>query len=217
MGRSEAARIAIRQCGGCEIISTDSKVPGPLVWEEADAELVAKAQAGDVGAFGELVRRYSRTVYGVVSRMAGNPDDVDDIAQEVFVRAYRSIGSFRGDAEFSTWVYRIAVNTTIKLMKKIKSGQAGSIDDPAVGLSDALVSSESQQPDRIVERKARNEALRKAVDGLPEKHRTVVVLHYFENLACDEIAKVLGCSVGTVWSRLHYACKKLQTSLGCEP
>jgi RNA polymerase sigma-70 factor, ECF subfamily len=186
------------------------------VWEEADADLVAKAQSGDVGAFGELVRRYSRTVYGVVSRMAGNPDDVDDIAQEAFVRAYRSIGSFRGDAEFSTWVYRIAVNTTIKLMKKIKARQACSIDDPAGGLGEMLVAAESDRPEKIAERKARNEALRRAVSDLPEKHRTVVVLHYFENLACEEIAQVLECSVGTVWSRLHYACKKLQGVLSCE-
>lgn len=216
MGRPEAARIAIRQRGGCEIIPTESRVPGPVVWGEADAELVAKAQAGDVGAFGELVRRYSRTVYGVVSRMAGNPDDVDDIAQEVFVRAYRSIGSFRGDAEFSTWLYRIAVNTTIKLMNKIRSREVSSVDDPASGLADMLVSSQSEQPDKIVERRERNEALRKAVGDLPEKHRTVVVLHYFENLACEEIAKMVGCSVGTVWSRLHYACKKLHASLGCD-
>lgn len=186
------------------------------MWEEADADLVAKAQIGDVGAFGELVRRYSRTVYGVVSRMADNADDIDDIAQEVFVQAYRSIGSFRGDAEFSTWLYRIAINTTIKLMKKIRSRQATSIDDPAGGLAETLVSLETEQPDRVVERKARNEALRKAVHELPEKHRTVVVLHYFENLGCEEIAKVLDCSVGTVWSRLHYACKKLQGILSCE-
>jgi len=186
------------------------------VWEEADAELVAKAKTGDVGAFGELVRRYSRTVYGVVSRMTGNPDDVDDIAQEVFVRAYRSIASFRGDAEFSTWVYRIAVNTTIKLMKKIKTRQASSIDDPDTGLGEMLMADESDRPERIAERRARNEALRQAVQELPEKHRTVVVLHYFENLACEEIARVLGCSVGTVWSRLHYACKKLQGVLSCE-
>ena len=186
------------------------------MWEEADAGLVAKAQTGDVGAFGELVRRYSRTVYGVVSRMAGDPDDVDDIAQEVFVRAYRSIGSFRGDAEFSTWVYRIAVNTTIKLMKRIKTRQACSIDDPASGIAELLVSAEADRPDRIAERKARNAALRKAVLGLPEKHRTVVVLHYFENLACEEIAQVLECSVGTVWSRLHYACRKLKGVLSCD-
>ena len=218
MGRLDAGvlGIAISGRGGAGIVSTESKVPGPLVWEETDAGLVAKAQAGDVGAFGELVRRYSRTVYGVVSRMTANLDDADDIAQEVFVRAYRSIGLFRRESEFSTWVYRIAVNTTIKEMKRIRIRQGSSIDDPATGLADALVSSEAQRPEQVAERNARNEALRKAVLGLPERHRTVVVLHYFENLACDEIARVLECSVGTVWSRLHYACKKLQTSLNCE-
>lgn len=186
------------------------------MWEDTDAGLVAKAQAGDVGAFGELVRRYSRTVYGVVSRMIDDRDDVDDIAQEVFVLAYRSIGSFRREAEFSTWVYRIAVNTTIKQMKRIKARQGVPIDDPNTGLSETLVSAETERPERIAERKARNAALRTAVLGLPEKHRAVVVLHYFENLGCDEIAKVLECSVGTVWSRLHYACKKLESTLSYE-
>lgn len=183
---------------------------------ETDAVLVAKAQAGDVGAFGELVSRYSRTVYGVVSRMVNDRDDVDDIAQEVFVLAYRYIGSFRREAEFSTWIYRIAVNTTIKQMKRAKSRQASSIDDPATGLADVLVSAESERPERIAERRARNEALRKAVLELPEKHQAVVVLHYFENLGCDEIARILECSVGTVWSRLHYACKRLQLTLNSE-
>lgn len=186
------------------------------MWDEADAALVAKAQAGDVGAYGELVRRYSRAVYGVVSRMINDRDDIDDIAQEVFVLGYRSIGGFRREAEFSTWIYRIAVNTTIKQMRKMKTRQAASIDDPNTGLADVLVSSEADRPERIAERKARNEAIRRAVLDLPEKHQTVVVLHYFENLGCDEIARVLECSVGTVWSRLHYACKKLQLSLSSE-
>jgi RNA polymerase sigma-70 factor (ECF subfamily) len=218
MGRLDAGvlGIAIPARGGEGIVSTESKVPGPLLWEETDAGLVAKAQDGDVGAFGELLRRYSRTVYGVVSRMVANPDDVDDIAQDVFVRAYRSIRTFRRESGFSTWVYRIAVNTTIKEMKRIKTRQGSSIDDPATGLADILVSPEAGRPEKIAQRKARSEALRAAVLALPEKHRTVVVLHYYENLACDEIARVLQCSVGTVWSRLHYACKKLQNALSCE-
>lgn len=205
--------VAIAKRGGAEIVTTENTVLGQT---EADAALVAKAQAGDVGAFGELVSRYSRTVYGVVSRMVTDRDDVDDIAQEVFVLAYRSIGSFRCEAEFSTWVYRIAVNTTIKQMKRTKARQASSIDDPATGLADVLVSAEADRPERIAERKARNEALRQAVLELPEKHRAVVVLHYFENLGCDEIARVLECSVGTVWSRLHYACKRLQQTMNYE-
>jgi len=123
---------------------------------------------------------------------------------------------FRCEAEFSTWVYRIAVNTTIKQMKRTRARQAYSIDDPTTGLADVLVSCETERPENIAERKARNEALQRAVQELPEKHRAVVVLHYYENLGCDEIARVLECSVGTVWSRLHYACKKLQQTLSYE-
>jgi len=205
--------IAISERGGVTIVSTEEKVLDP---KQADAVLVAKARDGDAGAFGELVSRYSRPVYGVVSRMVTDRDDVDDIAQEVFVLAYRSIRSFRCEAEFSTWVYRIAVNTTIKQMKRARTRQSFSIDDPATGLADVLVSSEAERPERIAERKARNEALHKAVLELPDKHRAVVVLHYYENLGCDEIARVLECSVGTVWSRLHYACKRLQLRLNSE-
>lgn len=208
--------IAIPERGGETIVSTEGKTQCPLVRDEPDAVLVAKAQNGDVSAFGELVNRHSRPVYGVVSRMISNRDDADDVAQEVFVLAYRSIGRFRSEAEFSTWIYRIAVNTSIKQMRKMKIRQAASIDDPATGISEVLVSAEAERPEKIAERKARNEALRKAVLDLPEKHQAVVVLHYFENLGCDEIARILECSVGTVWSRLHYACKKLQLALNYE-
>jgi RNA polymerase sigma-70 factor (ECF subfamily) len=181
--------------------------------EDSDVTLVARARNGDVGAYGDLVVRYQTSVYGVVSRMVTNRDDVDDIVQEVFVTAYKSIGSFRGEAAFSTWIYRIAVNSTIKQMKKIKVRQAVSIDDPNAGLYDVLESPGGDGPERAAERRERDEALRNAVKALPDKHRVVVALHYFENLSCEEIAKLVGCSVGTVWSRLHYACKKLQGQL----
>ncbi|MEN6582065.1 MAG: sigma-70 family RNA polymerase sigma factor, partial [Armatimonadota bacterium] len=169
-----------------------------------------RAKSGDVGAYGVLVRRYQSAVCGIVSRMVANSDDVDDIVQEVFVVGYRCIGGFRGDSQFSTWIYRVAVNTAIKQMKRIKVRQAVSIDDPDTGLSDILKSNDADGPERATERRERDEALRKAVLSLPEKHRAVVVLHYFQDLTCEEVANVIGCSVGTVWSRLHYACKKLQ-------
>jgi len=199
--------------GGEAIVSTGRGIPDPLVRDDSDAALVARARTGDVGAFGELVNRYSRTVYAAVSRMIDDRDDIDDIAQEVFVLAYRSIASFRGDSEFSTWIYRIAINTTIKQMKKMKVRKAASIDDPATGLADALVSSDGERPERIAEKKARDEALKRAIEKLPEKHRVVVIMHYFQNCDCQQIAKILDCSVGTVWSRLHYACRKLQQQM----
>ena len=175
--------------------------------------LVTKAKDGDVGAFAELVRRYQRATYGIVSRMVDDRDDVDDIVQEVFVQAYRYLPAFREQAAFSTWIYRIAVNTTIKQMKKIRTRQAASIDDPDTGLSEVLVSADGDGPEDALHRKERDEALRKAINALGEKHREVVLLHYFQNCSCEEIAKAVGCSVGTVWSRLHYACKKLQAAM----
>lgn len=196
-----------------EITAIGRKAPEMEAGEQSDSALVARCKSGDVGAFGELVRRYETTVYAVVSRMVRNPDDVDDIVQEVFVVSYRSIASFRGDSAFSTWIYRIAVNTTLKQMKKIKLREAASIDDPDTGLGEMLASSNDTQPESIAEKRAREQALRKAIDELPEKQRVVVILHYFQDLPCAQIAAVLDCSVGTVWSRLHFACRKLGRSL----
>ena len=184
-----------------------------MVREEPDATLVARIKDGDVGAFGELVGRHQRAVYGIVSRMIPDRDDVDDVVQDVFVQAFRSMPSFKGEAAFGTWVYRIAVNTTIKHMRKSKIRRAVSIDDPDTGLDDLLVSSNGDCPQDATERLERSQAVRRAVETLPEKHKAVVVLHYFENFGCDEIAKITGCSVGTVWSRLHYACRKLKGQL----
>jgi RNA polymerase sigma-70 factor, ECF subfamily len=181
--------------------------------QDTDVALAARARSGDVGAFGELVKKHERAICGVVCRMVANRDDVDDIVQEVFVNAFRCLASFKGEAAFSTWLYRIAVNTSIKQMKKIKVRQATSIDDPLSGLAEALVSKNGDAPESAAERRERNEAIRQAVLMLNEKHRAVVVLHYFEDLSCDEVAKIMGCSVGTVWSRLHYACRKLQAQL----
>ncbi len=187
-----------------------------MIREDTDAALVAKTKAGDVSAFGQLVQRHQRAVYAVVSRMVESRDDVEDIVQEAFVSAYKSMHAFKGEAAFSTWVYRIAVNTTIKHARKMKIRTATSIDDPNTGLAETLVSNGGDGPEDAAQDRARNAAVREAVNTLPEKHRAVVVLYYFQELGCEEIAKILGCSVGTVWSRLHYACKKLQTQLACE-
>ena len=181
--------------------------------EEVDNELVLRARDGDLAAYSELVSRYQRAIYGIVSRMVVARDDVDDLVQDVFVLAYRSIGRFRGQSAFSTWLHSIAVNTTIKHLKKMKTRQAMSIDDPNTGIEETLVSDSHRPPVDAAEDMERKQAVRVAVDELPEKHRAVVILHYFEDYSCDEIAKILNCSVGTVWSRLHYACKKLRGQL----
>jgi len=181
--------------------------------QEADHELVLCAGKGDLAAYSVLVDRHQHTVYGIVSRMISNQDDVDDLVQDIFVQAYRSIGGFRGQSSFSTWLHSIAVNTTIKYLRKMKTRQAVSIDDPNARMEDALVADSDLSPSVAAEESEKQEAVRSAVEKLPEKHRAVVVLHYFEEYSCEEIAKILNCSVGTVWSRLHYACRKLRGQL----
>jgi RNA polymerase sigma-70 factor (ECF subfamily) len=181
--------------------------------QEADHELVLCAGKGDLVAYSVLVDRHQHTIYGIVSRMISNQDDVDDLVQDIFVQAYRSIGGFRGQSSFSTWLHSIAVNTTIKYLRKMKSRQTVSIDDPNARMEDMLVADNDRSPSAAAEESERQVAVRSAVEKLPEKHRAVVVLHYFEEYSCEEIAKILNCSVGTVWSRLHYACTKLRGHL----
>lgn len=203
----------VTAAGGGTIVTTGKQTLETAARTDTDAALVARVKRGEVGAFGELVQRHQRAAYGIVSRMVDNRDDADDIVQEVFVVAFRSIQSFKGEAAFSTWLYRIAVNTAIKQMKKIRTRQAASIDDPLTGLGEMLVSPDGDGPERSAECSERSGAIREAIQSLPEKHRAVVVLHYFQDLGCEEIASIVGCSVGTVWSRLHYACKKLRGQL----
>lgn len=202
-----------------------ARVPGTIVTKsdaistengflaEADFDLVIRAREGDLSAYGTLVERHQRAVYAVVSRMISSRDDIDDLVQDVFVLAYKSIGSFRGQSAFNTWLHTIAVNTTIKYLRKIKSRPSVSIDDPETGIERTLEASEGSRPPAIAEEQERKLAIRKAVEQLPEKHRTVVALHYFDDYSCEEISKILNCSVGTVWSRLHYACRKLRGQL----
>jgi len=197
-----------------DTILPGSKSAARNVRIDQDLELVLEVKAGRAAAFGDLVERHQRSVYGIVSRIVHNRDDVDDVVQEVFVLAYQSIRSFREESSFSTWLHRIAVNTALKHLKKMKVRHAISIDDPETGLAATLSSDNGRDhAQEAALDHEQNLAVRRAVDSLPEKHRAVVVLHYFENFSCEEIAQILGCSVGTVWSRLHYAGRKLRDSL----
>jgi RNA polymerase sigma-70 factor (ECF subfamily) len=176
-----------------------------------EPELVARAQAGDSAAYEELVRHYQARVLRTVAHFMYNCEDVEDAASEVFVLAYRGIRSFKGSAAFSTWLYRIAVNSAMRAAKKKRP--LLSIDDLETGLGRSLVDTGSEDPHRGVQENEKRQAVRKAVTCLPEKQRVVVVLHYFESLSCEQTAEVVGCSLGTVWSRLHYACKALKGEL----
>ncbi len=187
----------------------------------SDAPLVRLAATGDRAAFRELFERYNRPIASVVSRMVASPDDVDDILSETFLRAWKGLPKFRGDAQFSTWLYRIAVNTAIKYRSRRRNETAPLVSlhaDPETGIGgiESLGAERDADPLRggdplhAAQERAHREMLQKAVRALPEKQRSVVLLHYFEDKSCEEISDIVGCSLGTVWSRLHYACKRLK-------
>ena len=199
-------------------IITPEAAPGALGRDaDEDAALVKRCQRGETEAFGLLVARHDTRVYALVARVLGpgaSADDVDDTAQDVFVQAWRALPKFRHDAKFSTWLYRIATNMAIKQWHKNKRhARTVSDEELPVTVREALASL-APGPEAEALLKARDGDLRAAIDRLPEKHRTVILLHYFEGYACDEMAAMLGCSVGTVWSRLHYACRRLRESVG---
>jgi len=189
--------------------------PGPVEPDD-DSFLLRRCRKGDMDAFGVLVGRHETRVRSLVARILGpsaSADDLDDTTQDVFVQAWRALPRFRGDSRFSTWLYRVATNLAIKQWHRRKRGaiviaEAELPESVRITLADP-----SPGPSASAERRSRDRALRTAIESLPEKQRTVILLHYFEEYTCEEMAEMVGCSVGTVWSRLHYGCRKLRETL----
>jgi RNA polymerase sigma-70 factor (ECF subfamily) len=174
---------------------------------QAERETVAACRRGEREAFDRLVERHQRDVYRLCYRYMGNHEDANDLAQEAFVRAWRSIGRFRGDSAFSTWLYRIAVNACLNhraARKPPAQELSESVADPARG---ALDRAESAADARRV---------REAISRLPEKQRATVILKVFHELTHEEVAQALGSSVGTVKSNLFHALSNLRRLLGPE-
>jgi RNA polymerase sigma-70 factor (ECF subfamily) len=202
-------------------------IPVELQAPDEDACLIRRCRHGDMDAYGVLVSRHERRVYAILSRILLNGNDhrrdilpdLEDLSQEVFVQAWRALPKFRGDAKFSTWLYRIATNRALKEWKRLRV-QSSRIDDTPIedhnrnDFSAEALSAQADSPQIALDLRMRDTELKTAIDKLPEKQRTVVLLHYFEDYSCEEIAAMLECSVGTVWSRLHYAVKRLRDSMG---
>ena len=181
-----------------------------------DETLVRRCRNGDVSAFGCLVAQHEARVRALAARILGataTRDDIDDLAQEIFVQAWRALPRFRGDAKFGTWLYRLATNMAIKEWHRRKRRSWISHAEDVSAQAREGWTDGAPGPSTLAERGAQEQALKAAVDHLPEKQRTAVLLHYFEDYSCEEVAQMTGCSVGTVWSRLHYACRKLRGSL----
>jgi len=176
--------------------------------------LIARVQAGEEAAFGELFRQYRDTVHRIVFRVMGHSPDLEDVVQDVFVHVYRSIAKFRGDSKFSTWLYRLAVNVTKMHLRK-KRSRPRFVD--AVVPDKPRDSEAPVRPDQIAERHMRVDALYALLEKLSEKKRMVLVLHDFQGMSAKEVAELVEAPVLTVRTRLFYARRELYAAIAADP
>jgi len=197
----------------------DTLVAGSVdVGQTADTDLafVRRVQEGDVSAFDQLILKYRERLFSIIYNMTSNREDAADLTQEAFIKAFRSINRFKAKASFFTWLYRIAVNATLTHLKKNRMRRFFSFENinEEVGHSDIVeILAERTNSEKSALLHELQEKLNEALHKLSPKHRAVVVLFEIEGLSHHEISEVVGCSVGTVRSRLHYAKQQLQAYL----
>ena len=189
---------------------TPDKPPTSVSSGDSDALLVERTVAGDQKASELLVIKYERRIQRLIGRMVRDVDLVEDIAQETFIRAYRALAQFRGDAQFYTWLYRIAVNTAKKFLMDLKRNPTVSEnsfksadDDETSRVENELTSPET--PDAVLASKEIAEMVNAAMDALPEELRQAITLREIEGLTYEEIADAMSCPIGTVRSRIFRA------------
>lgn len=194
-------------------------VASPERVQEADADLtiVRQVQAGDVAAFDRLILKYRERVLGIVYHMTSNRDDAADLTQDAFIKAFQSIHRFEGQSAFFTWLYRIAVNSALSHLRKHRLRSFFSLEridaDEPVSREIIAALTDRTAADRDTYVHELQEKLNEAMQKLSTKHRTVVTLFEIDGLSHQEIAEVMGTSIGTVRSRLHYAKQLLQAEL----
>lgn len=176
--------------------------------KEPEKELIAKIGAGDHSAFKVLFDTYKSAIFNVCFRMLGNKQKAEDLTQDVFFQAYKSIKQFRSESRISYWLYRIAVNFCINHQKKKKRAQWLSLDillESSKEKLSAITASSENSPDVLLEKREKKHIVQKAINSLPKPQRIAVILHRYEGLSYQEIAEVMECSVSSVESRLHRA------------
>lgn len=175
-----------------------------------DGALVAACLAGHKSAFDVIVARHRRAVYQVCYRFVGNHEDASDLSQEAFVRAWRGLKKFKGQAALSTWLYRIAVNACLN-----RVGSKRPETEPL--RADRFVDHQTEDPASGLIRGERAVAVRRAIAGLPDKQRATLILRTYQDLSHQEIAEILGSSVGAVKANFFHALANLKKILGNEP
>jgi RNA polymerase sigma-70 factor (ECF subfamily) len=175
--------------------------------ERTSQDLVAECQAGNGRAFDLIVERHRRAIYQLCHRFVGNHEDASDLSQEVFLRAYKGLGSFRGQASVSTWLYRIGVNVCLNRVS-VKSPDSEPID------ARQHVDTRIESPSDRVLRGERAGRVRRAVGALPPRQRAALILRVYQEMTHQEIADVLGSSVGAVKANVFHALQNLKRILG---
>jgi RNA polymerase sigma-70 factor (ECF subfamily) len=181
-----------------------------------ESALVAKAQAGDTAAFGELVSRYQNKIYRLAKHITQNDEDAEDVLQEAFLKAYEHIGGFQGNSKFYTWIVRIAVNEALMKLRKRKTDRTVPLDEP-VDTGEEMVNREiavwEDNPEQRYSQEEMQQILNEAVQDLKPDFRTVFVLRDIEELSTEETAESLGISIPAVKSRLLRARLALREKL----
>lgn len=174
---------------------------------DSDIELMLRTKSGDDGAFSELMRRHYKGVVNYIYRFTNLRDNSEDLAQEVFLRIYRSAGQYRPEAKFSTWLYKIATNVSLTYVKK-KSNTNISLDEIDDG-GDATGNPDLDIADDIIYRKEMMNVIFEAMESLPEREKVAIMLCKYEGLSYEEVAQVLECTVGAVKAYVHRGRMKL--------
>src|SRR5436189_3473763 len=184
----------------------------------SELDLLERGQAGVNEAFDELVTRYRTRVFGMIYNMVYSEQDAWDLAQESFLKAWKSIGRFRSQSSFYTWIYRIVMNVTIDWLRKKQVKGGGAEFDDAIQVRDIDPASKTVPktealPHQAMERDEIRARIEQAISQLSPEHRAVILMKEIDDMQYHEIAETLGCSIGTVMSRLFYARKQLQSLL----
>ena len=179
--------------------------------QEEELQLIRLVLAGETEAFEALVRAHEKNVYNLALRMTGDPQDAEDMAQEAFLKAYRSLGDFRSESRFSVWLYRIVSNVCLDFLRRRSRRPSVSLtteDDEGEELQ-RDVPDERFSPETLLERRLTREAVREGLRELPEEQRQILLLREIEGLSYEEIGEILDLEPGTVKSRIFRARKRL--------